>query len=131
LYHYVFAESSHPELKQLVNMLQPDTSGIAIRWYDIGIQLLDSDSGVLDIIKGNYPQDISTCCREMFKEWLDRQPGASWNQLIQVLVDIDMKTMADKIKSLLKHDVFGKHECLFVHLCVYLWLLYTTSKYER
>jgi len=120
-----FAESPHPELKQLINVLQPDTSGVAKRWYDIGIQLLDSDSGVLDVIKGNYPKDISTCCREMFKEWLDRQPpGASWNQLIQVLIDIDMNTIADKIKTTLKKCVFNvftnllrARVCVCAHTC--------------
>ena len=95
----------HPQLKQLINVLQPVTSGVATRWYDIGVQLLDTDSGVLDVIRGNYPKDISTCCREMFKEWLERQPDASWNQLIQVLIDIDMKTMADKVRTTVHQGV--------------------------
>ena len=94
----------------MINILQPVTSGVAKRWYDIGVQLLDTDSGTLDVIKGNYPTDISTCCREMFKEWLERQPDASWSQLIQVLIDIGMKTLADKVRTTLKQSVFIEYE---------------------
>ncbi|XP_065902148.1 uncharacterized protein [Dysidea avara] len=68
-------EHHHPELKQLINILQPVTSGVAKRW-------------------------------EMFKEWLERQPDASWSQLIQVLIDIGMKTLADKVRTTLKQNIF-------------------------
>ncbi|XP_065902347.1 uncharacterized protein [Dysidea avara] len=97
-------DKEYPDLKQLVNVLKPTTSGVATRWYDIGIQLLDSDVGVLDVIKQNNPQDTEACCRDMLKEWLRRQPNASWDQLVLALGNVDMNVVADQVKTVLHQD---------------------------
>ena len=52
----------------------------------MGIELLDpEDIHTLDEIEKNHPTDVSTCCTKMFRLWLDKQPEASWEQLIQAL----------------------------------------------
>ncbi|XP_065903141.1 ankyrin-1-like isoform X3 [Dysidea avara] len=89
---------AHPNLKEVINQLQPESRGTAARWYDVGIQLLGDNCPVLEVIKSNYGGDVNSCCREMLRQWLDLQPNASWNQLIEALSNIGMKSVADKIK---------------------------------
>ena len=81
------AELIRPTLKQL-NKLK---KSVAFKWQDLGIELLDlEDIRTLDEIQKNYPRDASTCCTKMFQLWLDRQPEASWEQLIKALRGIDL-----------------------------------------
>ena len=90
----------YPTPKQLRNILKPDTSGLAARWYDLGTQLLtDNTVGTLDVIKANNSNDVSACCNKMFVKWLQFQPDATWNQLIKALDSIGMKTAAESINK--------------------------------
>ena len=58
----------------------------APQWYEIGLELFDEkDEPILKIIKIDCDEKVKDCCRKMFTNWLDREPGANWNQLIQVL----------------------------------------------
>ena len=78
-YHY-------PTPKQIRNILKPDTSGLAVQWYDLGTELLTDDTvGTLDVIKADHPNDVSACCNKMFVKWLELQPNATWSQLITTL----------------------------------------------
>ena len=70
---------------------------IITNWYDIGLELLDSDYGTLDVIKGNYPNDNKRCCREMFKQWLQRRPNGSWYQLTEALTNVNLNAVAENI----------------------------------
>ena len=46
--------------------------------------LLDAENEhVLNAINHNNPGDPMVCTSAMFRLWLERQPGASWNQLIE------------------------------------------------
>ena len=81
------AEHSRPTLKQLNKLKR----SISFKWHDLGIELLEpEDIRTLDEIQSNYPRDASTCCTKMFQLWLDKQPEASWEQLIKALRDIDL-----------------------------------------
>ena len=77
---------------------------MAVRWYDIGLQLLTDDTtGTLDVIKADHPNDATACCNKMFVKWLELQPSATWSQLITALSNIGMKTAAENvIDSLIK-----------------------------
>ena len=87
----MYVGCNHPTLKQLKNVLKPNTSGLAARWHDIGTQLLTVDTvGVLDVIKADHPNNASACCDKMFAKWLELQPQATWSQLIQALDDTGM-----------------------------------------
>ena len=58
----------------------------------MGVELLaEEDVQALDEIQSNYPSNASTCCTKMFQLWLDRQPEASWRQLIQALREPNIK----------------------------------------
>ena len=68
----------------------------------MGVELLsEEDVQALDEIQNNYPKDANTCCTKMFKLWLDRQPEASWRQLIQALREpnIELKELANIIEQ--------------------------------
>ena len=72
------------------------------KWYDLGVELLEEeDMPALDEIQDKYSTDASMCCTKMFQLWLDRQPEASWRQLIQALREpnIELKDLANTIEQ--------------------------------
>ena len=71
-------------------------------WKDLGIELMGQDS-VADInaISVNNYGDIVGCCSSMFSLWLQKQPEASWKQLIDALINIKLNQLAAEIKKLL------------------------------
>ena len=86
---------------------------VTIKWHDLGIELLsEEDVQALDEIQNNYPRDASKCCTKMFQLWLERQPGASWRQLIQALREpnIEMNELADTIEQKLISINKGNYE---------------------
>jgi len=118
----------YPTPKQIRNILKPEASGIAVKWYDLGMQLLDDDDGpgVLNVIKADYHNDNNTCCNEMFMKWLQIKPDATWKQLVSALTKIGMNSIAADLKKKLN---FGKHifmpylqtqyyYCIRVYFCI-------------
>ena len=88
-------------LKYLNKYVKAD---IASEWHDIGVELLDvEDEPVLNAIKNNFPGDVNKCTAEMLQLWLARKPEASWNCLIEVLREpnIKLNTLATKIEGML------------------------------
>ena len=68
----------------------------------MGIELLaEEDVQALDEIQRNNPRDASTCCTKMFQLWLERQPDASWKQLVEALREpnIEMNELANTIEQ--------------------------------
>ena len=125
-YHY-------PTPKQLQNILKPDTSGLAVRWYDLGKELLTDDTvGILDVIKADNPNDASACCNKMLVKWLELKPDATWSQIITALINIGMKAAADSVISrLIKGITFyvtAIHvQLLLAKLCSIFYLLFQES----
>ena len=39
----------------------------------------------MDNIKCNYPADCKNCCSNMFSEWLDINPSAVWEDIINAV----------------------------------------------
>ena len=85
-----------PQLKELKDIMNSE-GDVIIKWYDIGLQLLDRDNGALDVINKNYPNDNENCCTEMFKKWLQCRPDASWRQLAKALTSVNLNTAAHRI----------------------------------
>ena len=77
--------------------MKREASGVAAKWYKLGVELLDSNTAVLDVIKTSQQRDDDRCS-EMFKTWLEMKPDASWSQLAKALTDIDMITGAKNIR---------------------------------
>ena len=67
----------------------------------MGIELLDAEDlpHALDEIQKNYPRDVGMCCTKMLQLWLERQPDASWEQLLQALKEIKMNDLASTIEQ--------------------------------
>ena len=83
-----------------------EAAGVATRWYDLGLELLDSNTAVLDVIQSDYQSDTARFSK-MFKTWLEKKPEASWRQLVAALNYIGLGTAADNIrKSKMGKDIF-------------------------
>jgi len=74
-------------------------NGVAAHWYDLGVQLLDNSTGVLDVIKADHPNDATKCCTIMFEKWLMMKPDANWNQLVTALTNLGLNSLAANMKS--------------------------------
>ena len=72
--------------------------GITTRWRDLGLELVGSNE-VLNVIEADHHHSIEACCRVMFEKWLEKTPGASWDQLVTALNNIEMNTAADAISK--------------------------------
>ena len=97
----LFLGSHYPTPKQIRNILKPGTSGVAVRWYDLGLQLLDdvAGPGVLELIKADHRNNNNTCCNEMFVKWLQMKPDATWNELVRALNKIGLNSVAADLKK--------------------------------
>ena len=82
-----------------------DKTGIITKWYDLGLELLDSNTSLLDSIKDSNQNEADKCCTEMFKEWLARKPDASWDELITSLNNIKMNTAARNILEMISNGM--------------------------
>ena len=92
--------SDHPALKYLRYVRDL----VADKWYDIGLELLEQkDERAVNIIKKNNAGNVTECCTEMLELWLNRQPNATWNQLIKALKapGIELNSAASKIEEML------------------------------
>jgi len=88
--------------------MRHDNTGFVVKWYELGLELLDSSTSVCKLkeIKADC-QNVKECCIKMFEEWLAQQPKAGWNQLATALKNINMNTAAEKIKDELKNGMMS------------------------
>ena len=80
-----------------LNHIIRNEGGVATRWYDLGVELLDSNTAVLDVIKTSHQRDDHRCS-DMFKTWLEMKPEANWSQLVTALHNIGLNTAARNLK---------------------------------
>ena len=73
--------NSPPKLKDLYNLIKPD---YAAHWKVVGA-LLGIEKGILVGIERNFPNNVSWCCNELLKTWLERDICASWKKIIEVI----------------------------------------------
>ena len=98
-YNYHNIDSSKPLLKDLHNLVVPR---VANKWYELGIQLLnESQLPRLDEIRATHSNDRREGCVEMLKCWLNINPGASWDNLINALRTpvLELLATADDIEK--------------------------------
>ena len=81
------------------------------------MELLDSNTAVLDVIKTNHQRDDDRCS-EMFKKWLEMKPDDSWSELVTALNNIGMKAAAGNIqdKVLAKGNLLESILCLQIDI---------------
>ena len=71
-------------------------------WKDLGVELLppgDSSMAALKTISANSQGNVIKCCASMLSLWLERQPKASWGQLIEALKATDLDHVATEIEG--------------------------------
>lgn len=96
---YILTGSDRPALKFLNKHVRKDVSS---KWHDLGLELLEpEDEERLNEIEANSPKDASNCCKEMFQLWLRKCSDATWDRLIQALEEVELKTLAVKVKKML------------------------------
>ena len=77
---------------------------VAHKWGDIGINMdFDATGYTVRTIKANN-HDVTDCCKVMFTTWLEgkgsKQPP-TWNVLIQILDDCNLKVLASDVRKAL------------------------------
>ena len=75
-------------------------------WRDVGRELLGDLLGEeveseLNAIAVNSRDNVIKCCSGMFSLWLERQPEASWRQLINALRNVKLVSLATNVENLL------------------------------
>ena len=83
---------------------------IAIKWHEVGVELLkQKGKEVLRVIETDNAGNVNKCCTKMLELWLDRQPEATWNQLIEALRSpgIQLNDVASKLERMLTSAVKG------------------------
>ena len=71
-------------------------------WKDLGNELIPDDDVAVRTIAVKHQHNVTACCALMFDTWLERDPKASWRQLIEALNIIGLDTLATQIKEKLE-----------------------------
>uniref|UniRef100_A0A1X7VRX2 NACHT domain-containing protein n=1 Tax=Amphimedon queenslandica TaxID=400682 RepID=A0A1X7VRX2_AMPQE len=72
------------------------------KWYDIGV-MLDLNSEKLDAIRYSSVSE-RTKTSDMYRLWLESNPQATRRELVEVLEDMELKTLAAEYKEYLRHQ---------------------------
>jgi len=87
-------------MKQLQNVMRTKDIDITTQWWNLGLELLDSDSYLKEIEADHH--NVNACCRAMLEKWLEVKWDANWNHLVTALKNIEMNTSANAISKLFK-----------------------------
>ena len=71
-------------------------------WKDLGDELIPDGEAAVSTIAANNKGDVTSCCALMFDKWLEKDPKASWRQLIEALDIIGLGALATQIKGKLE-----------------------------
>ena len=71
-------------------------------WKDLGAELIPDGDEAVRAIAASKSQDLTACCAAMLDKWLDKDPNASWRQLIEALNEIGLNSLAADIKKKLQ-----------------------------
>ena len=67
-------------------------------WYSLGLELgLPQDT--LDVIEEDSGRNSNTCKRKMFSKWLLSNEDASYTSLVDALIAIDSKGVAEEVSQ--------------------------------
>ena len=78
---------------------------VATKWYELGLELLERKyQAELDIIEVDTRNDVSTCCRKMFRKWLNTDELASWDKVIKALRAFQLNNIASDVEKLLQGE---------------------------
>jgi len=107
--------------KDLLMVARGEGSGMVTKWYELGVELLDSDTGRLDAIERDGHDDYDRCDK-MLGAWLRYSPNVSWSHLVTALNNIGLNTVADNIRhsKMLKK---GLYMYTYVHILLFYFCI--------
>ena len=71
---------------------------ITPEWYLLGLELRLTEH-TLNVIESDNPGNLSTCKRKMFSKWLSNNKDANYTTLVDALVKIDKKVVAENVSQ--------------------------------
>ena len=74
-------------------------------WKDLGTELMPDAVAELSTISAQHHGSVVDCCSSLFQLWLQKQPDASWRQLIEALKKISLNRLATEIERKLIYSV--------------------------
>ena len=91
---------------------------VAMKWYDLGLKLLNSRQELLETIEKDFLKDGSEiCCRKMFIKWLGTC-DASWEELIEAAIAIEQLLSQGKCTVVRRHlSIFEGYFRSFANSC--------------
>ena len=70
---------------------------VAPNWESLGLYLIPHHE--VSIIEVDHKsKGVVVCCRKALSKWLERDPQASWGQLVEALKKIDHDYLASKLE---------------------------------
>ena len=91
-----------PELKYINRYVRPQLTAACDSnpqaWKDLGIELMPDSEAALSTISANDSNLVGRCS-SLFSLWFQRQPEASWRQLIDALKITGLNNLAKQIKG--------------------------------
>ena len=90
-------------MKHLINIVVPR---VAAHWSDVAFNL-DFSIPTVEIISQKFPNDPKSCCKELFKQWLNSSKGTqpkTWSTLLISLKQTeDLQAATEEIQKALKY----------------------------
>ena len=68
-------------------------------WFTLGVYLGLEKTDLNDIHTTYHMNGVNRLKIEMFDKWLKRCPTASWDDVIDALIDLDEVTAADRVRA--------------------------------
>ena len=81
---YIDLEYKRPELSDVYKYVVPE---YAHKWRYLGA-LLKFQQAELDVIFCDCRNDAEKCCESLLFNWLERNPDATWEQLLSAIDDL-------------------------------------------
>ena len=77
------------------------------KWYNLGLQLLDTNDQVFLLTLKTRCQDSSDQCTEVFIRWLDVKKKPTWDNILEGLTakSVNLQSVAHGIKKMLTKPV--------------------------
>ena len=106
-------------------------------WRDLGRELIPDGEEAMGTIAVNAHGNVITCCESVFKLWLERQPEASWGQLIQGLKDVQLDNLATQVERKLEPSIHTTTTIVsqlpkgMIRKCTYSYRSYASYKAHK
>ena len=68
-------------------------------WFTIGLYLGLEPAELNEIRTTHHLDGVNTLKAMMFDKWLKKCPAASWDDVIDALIDLDEFTAADRVRA--------------------------------